>query len=371
MAIWDKFRGELVDIIEWLDPSSNTMVHRFERHGNEIKHGAKLTVREGQVAVFIREGKIADVFDPGMYTLDTKNLPIISTLESWRHGFESPFKAEVYFISTRRVTNLKWGTKNPIMLRDAEFGPLRLRMFGTYCVRVSDPVTFIKEIVGTDGTFTTEEITAQLRNLIVARFSDLVAESKIPALDLAANYDEFGRFASERLHPDFEAYGLDVSSLLVENISLPPAVEEVLDKRTSMGVIGNLQQYTQFQAANAMEAAADNPGGNAAGGMGMGMGFAMANQMAQSLNPQAQQAAPQSAAPGPPPVPGQTTYYVAVNGAQTGPFPVAMLQQQVQQGALTAETLVWAQGMAGWVAASQVPEIAALFQQGPPPIPGG
>ncbi len=375
MAIWDKIRGELVDIIEWLDPSSDTMVHRFERHGNEIKHGAKLTVREGQVAVFINEGKIADVFSPGMYTLDTKNLPIVSTLQGWRHGFESPFKAEVYFISTRRFTNLKWGTKNPIMLRDPEFGPLRLRMFGTYCVRVGDAATFIKEIVGTDGTFTTDEITEQLRNLIVARMSDLVAESKIPALDMAANYDEFGTFATERLHPDFESYGLDVTSLLVENISLPPAVEEALDKRASMGVIGNLQQYTQFQAANAMEAAAKNPGGEAAGGMGLGMGFAMANQMVQGFGQQAQQAPQQSAppaaaAPGPPPVPAQTAYYVAVNGVQTGPFPVAALQQQVQQGALTTESLVWAQGMAGWVAASQVPELAGLFQQGPPPIPG-
>ena len=367
MGIWDKITGELVDIIEWLDPTSDTMVHRFERHGNEIKHGAKLTVREGQVAVFINEGKIADVFNPGMYTLDTQNLPIISTLQSWRHGFESPFKAEVYFISTRRFTNLKWGTKNPIMLRDAEFGPLRLRMFGTYSMRVENPVAFVKEIVGTDGTFTTEEVTEQLRNIIVARFSDLLAESKIPALDLAANYDELGKFATDKMHPDFEAYGLDVTNLLVENVSLPPEVEAALDKRTSMGVIGNLQQYTQFQAANAMEAAAKNPGGEAAGGIGLGMGFAMANQMANSFGQQA----PQSAPAGPPPIPGQTVYFTAVNGQQTGPFAPATLQQQAQQGALTAEMLVWAQGMASWVAAGQVPELAGIFQQGPPPIPQG
>lgn len=365
MGIWDKITGELVDIIEWLDPTSDTMVHRFERHGNEIKHGAKLTVREGQVAVFINEGKIADVFNPGMYTLNTQNLPMISTLQAWRHGFESPFKAEVYFISTRRFTDLKWGTKNPIMLRDAEFGPLRLRMFGTYCMRVVNPVAFVKEIVGTDGTFTKEEITEQLRNIIVARFSDLVAESKIAALDLASNYDELGKFASERLHDDFEAYGLDVTNLLVENVSLPPEVEAALDKRTSMGVIGNLQQYAQFQAANAMESAAKNPGGEAAGGMGLGMGFAMANQMVNSF---AQQT-PQGAPAGPPPIPGQTSYFVAVNGQQTGPFAPALLQQQAQQGALTAETLVWTQGMASWVAAGQVPELAGIFQQGPPPLP--
>lgn len=370
MALWDKIRGELVDIIEWLDPASDILVHRFERHGNEIKHGAKLTVREGQAAVFIKEGKLADVFSPGMYTLDTKNLPIISTLEGWRHGFESPFKAEVYFISTRRFTNLKWGTKNPIMLRDAEFGPLRVRMFGTYCMRVQQPAVFVKEIVGTDGHFTTGEIVEQMRNLIVARFSDLVAESRIPVLDLAANYDELGRFATERLHDDFEAYGLDVTNLLVENISLPPAVEEALDKRASMGVIGNLQQYTQFQAANAMESAAKNPGGEAAGGMGLGMGFAMANQMVQGFGQQTP-GANATPAPGPPPIPGQTQFFVAVNGQQTGPYTAAAIQQQASQGQIAAETLVWAQGMANWTAAGQVPELRDAFAPSPPPVPPG
>jgi membrane protease subunit (stomatin/prohibitin family) len=368
MALWDKIRGEFIDIIEWLDPSSETMVYRFERHGNEIKYGAQLTVRESQVAVFINEGKLADVFQPGMYKLETQNLPILSTLKGWKYGFESPFKAEVYFVNTRRFTNQKWGTKNPIMLRDAEFGPLRLRMFGTYAVRVKDAGTFIKEIVGTDGSFTAEEVTEQLRNIIVARFSDLVAESKIPVLDLAANYDELGRFATDRLRDDFDAYGLDVTNLLVENISLPPAVEEALDKRASMGVIGNLQQYTQFQAANAMEAAAKNPGGEAAGGIGLGMGFAMANQMVQGFAHQAQPGGQQAPA-GPPPIPGQTPYFVAVNGQQTGPFSMAVLQQQASQGQLSAESLVWAQGMAGWTAAAQVPELQPLFSQGPPPIP--
>jgi membrane protease subunit (stomatin/prohibitin family) len=154
MGLWDKLRGELIDIIEWLDPSNDTMVYRFERRGNEIKYGAKLTVREGQAAVFVNEGQIADVFPPGMYTLETSNLPIVSTLQGWKYGFESPFKAEVYFCSTRRFTDLKWGTKNPVMLRDPEFGPIRLRAFGAYAMRVSDPGTFIKEIVGTDGHFT-------------------------------------------------------------------------------------------------------------------------------------------------------------------------------------------------------------------------
>jgi membrane protease subunit (stomatin/prohibitin family) len=367
MGLWDKIRGEFVDIIEWLDSSSDTMVYRFDRLGNEIKYGAKLTVRESQKAVFINEGSLADVFEPGMYTLETKNLPILSTLKGWKHGFESPFKAEVYFVNTKRFTDLKWGTKNPIICRDPEFGMVRLRMFGTYCMRVGDPAAFIREIVGTDGEFTKDEITDQLRNLIVSRASDAIAESKIPVLDLAANYDEMGEFINQRIHEEFGAYGLDVTKLLVENVSLPKAVEEALDKRTSMGVIGNLGAYTQFQAANAMEEAAKNPGGEASAGIGMGMGFAMANQMGQSLGKQTTQAPAPGAAP--PPMPTQTMYHVGVGGQQQGPFDKNHLAGMVASGTLTPESLVWAQGMAQWGPASQVPDLAALFNAAPPPLP--
>lgn len=368
MGIWDKLRGELIDIIEWTDSSNDTLVYRFERYGNEIKHGAKLVVRESQMAVFINQGKIADIFEPGMYSLDTKNLPILSTLMGWAHGFESPFKAEVYFINTRRFTDLKWGTKNPIMLRDPEFGPVRLRTFGTYCMRVVEPKAFITEIVGTDGHFTTDEIVEQLRNLVVSRSADILGESKIPVLDMAANYDELGEFISKRISPDFEAYGLEVTKVLVENISLPPAVEEALDKRTSMGVIGNLNAYSQFQAANAMEDAAQNPGGDASAGIGMGMGFAMANQMGQHMFNQPQSGQP--AAGGPPPIPGGATqYYTAVDGQQAGPFPLATLKVHAGSGSLTPDTLVWSEGMAEWSKASSVEEINALFNAGPPPLP--
>jgi len=362
MGLFDKLRGELIDIIEWTDPTSDTMVHRFDRYNNEIKYGAKLVVRESQVAVFINEGKLADVFEPGTYTLETRNLPILSTLLGWAHGFQSPFKAEVYFVSTRQFTDLKWGTKNPIMLRDPEFGPVRLRAFGTYCVRVMFAPTFIKEIVGTDGLFTTDEVTDQLRNLIVARFADILGESKIPVLDLAANYDELGTFITEKILDDFDSYGLQITKLLVENISLPPEVEAALDKRTSMGVIGNLQAYTQFQTANAMEKAAENPGGAAGGGMGLGMGFAMAGQLGQAAT---------GASQGPPPVPQTASFYVAVNGQQTGPFDTMTLQQQIQSGRLTPQTLVWTEGMAQWTAASDVPDVAKLFGATPPPVPPG
>jgi membrane protease subunit (stomatin/prohibitin family) len=366
MGLWDKIKGELIDIVQWLDATTDTMVYRFERYGNEIKYGAKLVVREGQAAVFINEGKLADVFAPSTYTLETQNLPILGTLKGWKYGFESPFKAEVYFVNTRQFTDLKWGTKNPVMLRDAEFGPVRLRAFGTYAMRVSDPGAFIKELVGTNPDFHTEDVVEQLRNMIVSRFTDVLGESKIPALDLAANYDELGNFVTTRIQPEFERFGLSLTKLLVENVSLPPEVEAAMDKRTSMGVIGNLQAYTQFQAANAMEEAAKNPSGTAAGGMAMGMGFGMANQMAQAMGQQAGA----GAGGAPPPLPGQAgQFFVAVNNQQAGPFDAASLRQQLQSGGLTRETLVWRQGMATWTPAGQVGELASLFANAPPPLP--
>lgn len=364
MGLWAKIKGEFIDIIQWMDSSNDTMVYRFGRYGNEIKYGAKLVVREGQAAVFINEGQLADVFHPGTYTLETSNLPILSTLMGWKYGFESPFKAEVYYVSTRRFTDLKWGTKNPIMLRDVEFGPVRLRAYGTYVIRVQDPATFIREIVGTDGYFTTDEVTDQLRNMIVSRFTDILGESKIPILDLAGNYDELSEFITKKIAPEFEVYGIEVTKLLVENISLPPAVEEALDKRSSMGVIGNLSAFAQYEAANAMGAAARNPSGMAAGGMGMGMGFAMANQMGQALM------RPQAAA-APPPLPAAARFFAAIGGQQAGPFTAQALQQQIQAGQVTKDTLVWKQGMAAWTAAGQVPELAGLFAQAPPPLPPG
>lgn len=374
MGLFDKIRGEFIDIIEWTDQTNDTMVYRFQRRDNEIKMGAKLTVREGQVAAFINKGQLADVFAPGMYTLETNNLPILTTLMGWKHGFHSPFKAEVYFVSTRRFTDLKWGTKHPITLRDAEFGPVRLRAFGTYAIKVTDAGAFIREIVGTDGHFTTDEITDQLRNLIISRFADIIGESKIPVLDLAANYDELGDFVTGKISDDFKQYGLEITKMLVENISLPEAVEKALDKRTSMGVIGDLHKYTQFQTANAMEDAAKNPGGMAAGGMGMGMGFAMANQMGQSMTPAAQtppaQQPPQAQQPTtPPPLPTAKEYHLAINNQQFGPFGTDALKPYVQNGQLTRDTLVWAQGMAQWTPAGQVNELASLFGSTPPPLP--
>ncbi len=362
MGFWDKIFGEFIDVIEWIDDSSDTMVYRFPRYGNEIKYGAKLTVREAQVAVFVNEGRMADVFQPGMYALETNNLPVLSTLQNWPHGFQSPFKAEVYFFNTKRFLDLKWGTRNPLMLRDPEFGPVRLRAFGTYAIRIADVTVFLREVVGTDGRFTTNEITGQLRNLIVARFAEILGESGIPILDLAANYDDLSRFITNRISGEFKEYGLEITRLLVENISLPDEVEAALDKRTSMGIVKNLRDYASFQAAEAMTRAAANPGGGAAEGMGIGMGMAMGQQISRNMerhDPPAE----------PPPLPETAAWYVARDNQQTGPFPLAAIETQIRQGQVTPTTLVWTKGMAEWQQAARVSRLQPLFASTPPPLP--
>jgi membrane protease subunit (stomatin/prohibitin family) len=363
MSLWEKTVAELLDIIEWTDDSSDTMVWRFPRFDNEIKYGAQLIVRQAQAAVFVDRGTIADVFPAGQHSLTTKNLPILTTLLGWKYGFHSPFKAEVYFVNTRNFTNLKWGTKNPVMLRDQEFGPVRLRSFGSYVVRVNDPRKFITEIVGTGGHFTVDDISEQLRNLIVSRLADALGESGIALLDLAANYAELSEFLTKKIAPEFMEYGLEVTKLLIENISLPLEVEQALDKRSSMGIIGNLDNFVKFQAANAMEAAAKNPGGDASAGVGMGMGFAMANQLGKMM------VTPQDAAPvSPPSLPGEV-YYVAKDGTKTGPFDQQAIIISIQAGSVTGETLLWKHGMAGWEKVSTFSEFRILLQTTPPPLP--
>ncbi len=378
MGLFDKLFGEFVDIIEWTDDSNDTMVYRFERYGNEIKYGAKLTVREGQSAVFVNEGEVADVLGPGMYELETRNLPVLSTILNWDHGFSSPFKAEVYFVNTRRFVDLKWGTKNPLMIRDAEFGAARVRAFGTYGVRVADPLKFMREIVGTDGDFRVDEISDQLRNLITSRFSSAVGAAGIPVLDMAANYEQLGDVIGTRIGPEFEEYGLELTKLLVENVSVPPAVEEALDKRTSAGMVGNLDKYMTYQTGVALEAGASAPGGAAGAGIGMGAGLAMGNQMANTMSYQRE--APRQVghdaghagggAALPPPLPGAVQYHVAIDGRPTGPFDIDALQQQQANGSLAATSLVWSPGMEDWAEASQVDDLANLFVSiEPPPLP--
>ncbi len=285
MGILDRLSpsSQFIEVIEWLDSTNNTLVYRFPVKDQEIKNGAQLIVRESQAAVFVSEGQIADQFGPGRYSVDGGNTPILSKLGAWKYGFNSPFKAEIYFVNTKQFTDLKWGTPNPIMMRDTDFGMVRLRAFGIYSIRVADPKAFIKEIAGTNAHFVTEDIEGQLKRTLVAGFSDGLGESKIAALDLASNYDELGKFTREKLNDEFKTLGLELTKFVIENISLPQEVEAAMDKRTSMGVIGDVGRYAQFQAADAMRDAAQNPGGGAGTGAGLGAGFAIGNAMAGAM----------------------------------------------------------------------------------------
>ncbi|WP_264210292.1 SPFH domain-containing protein [Leisingera thetidis] len=386
MGIFDFLKGEFIDVIHWVDDTHDTMVWRFEREGHAIKYGAKLTVREGQAAVFVHEGQLADVFTPGLYMLETNNMPVMTTLQHWDHAFQSPFKSEIYFVDTTRFSDLKWGTKNPIICRDPEFGPVRLRAFGTYTVKVADPARFLTEIVGTDGEFTMDEISYQIRNVIVQEFSRVVAGSGIPVLDMAANTADLGRLVAAEISGTIAEYGLSIPELYIENISLPPAVEDALDKRTQMGVLGDLGRYTQFSAAEAMTAAAQTPNSGMGAGMGMGMGMAMAQQMGNmaagqpsgpwgarpapaAAAPAAPAASPQAAPIAPPPPPVEHVWHIAADGQTSGPFSKARMGRMAQDGTLTRDTHVWTPGQDGWKRAGDVMELAQLFTILPPPPP--
>ena len=358
MGLLDKLRHELIDIIEWVDSSRETLVWRFPRHQNEIKNGAQLIVRPGQLAIMVHRGKLADVFEPGNYKLSTDNLPILSTLMGWKYGFNSPFRSEVYFISTVQVTNLKWGTPNPIMLRDPDFGSIRLRAFGTYTLKASDAQALLTELVGTDASFDVSEINELIRSIINSSLADMLGKHQISALDLASNYEtlslQLRQLVADKIDDE---YGLDVPQLFIVNISLPEEVEKALDTSTSMNVIGDMGRFQQYQMGQAMTAAAENPaGGGAADGMGMGMGLAMANQMMKGMS---------QPAAGPPPVP-QLLFHIASGGVTRGPFTIAQLTAAIAKQELTLTTLVWSPGMAGWSPASEVPQVSALF---PPPAP--
>lgn len=378
--------NEFIEIIEWQQKNEDdALCWKFPHRNNAIKNGAKLIVREGQRALFLSlgalpdaklppqlvaietangqtHGFVGDSFGPGTYTLETKVLPILGTIQGWKYGFESPFKADVFFVSTRRFTGMKWGTPNPLMIRDAEFGPVRIRAFGSYAIQVSDPVKLLRELVSTDPSLQTYEIAEQLRSSVVTRFSQAVAGAGVPVLDMAGSLDQFSGMIQKKLNEEFAAMGLSFPMFVIENISLPPELEAVLDKRSSMGILGNLDQYAKLQSANAITMAASNPGGAAGAGMGLGAGVALGQQMAAAM-------APGAAAPAPPPLPAAVAWYAGINGQQAGPFDAAGIAGAVQQGRITRETLVWKAGMAGWSPAGSVPELAAAFAAAPPPLP--
>jgi excisionase family DNA binding protein len=277
MAIIDFLKKQFIDIIEWTDDSRDTLSWRFPDEDKEIKNGAQLIARESQAAQFVYLGEFGDTFGPGKHTLTTDNIPILTNLKSWKYALESPFKADVYYVVTRVFTGNKWGTANPVMMRDADFGIVRLRAYGTYDFRVADVKKFLKEVAGTDDHFRLDEFNDTMRSRIVSVFSDALATAKVPALDVAARYSELGDALLPVINPILgEKYGLAMTAFVVENVSVPPEVEQAIDKRSSMAAVGNLNDYVKFQMAQGME-----KGGGGAGGMAaeMAVGMAMAQQM--------------------------------------------------------------------------------------------
>ncbi len=285
MGLFSWLATQTIEIIEWTDNTTNTLVWRFPHNDNAIKNGAQLIVREGQVAIFVNEGQMGDVFPPGTYTLTTQNLPVLTKLASWKYGFDSPFRAEVYFINTTQYLDMKWGTLNPITMRDADFGIVRLRAYGIYAIQVTEEgaPTFFKELVGTDGHVTTGEIEGHLRGMLVSAFTTALGQLKVPALDLAGNYDAVARSCQQAMQPQFAEYGLRLAKFVIQSITLPPEVEKAIDTRASMGALGNMAQYTQYQAAQAMREAAGSGSGTAGMAMDMSAGLAMGQMMAASM----------------------------------------------------------------------------------------
>lgn len=278
MAIIDFLKKQFIDIIEWTDDSRDTLSYRFPDEDKEIKRGAQLIVRESQVSQFIYLGQFGDTFGPGKHSLTTDNIPILSDLKGWKYGFESPFKADVYYVVTRVFTGNKWGTANPVMMRDADFGIVRLRAYGTYDFRVVDVKKFLKEVAGTDDHFRLDEFNDTMRSRIVSVFTDALASSKIPALDVASRYGELGQALLPLINPAIgEKYGLEMTTFIVENVSVPPEVEQAIDKRSSMAAVGNLNDYVKFQMGQGL--AQPGGGGIAGAGAELAMGMAMAQQM--------------------------------------------------------------------------------------------
>jgi len=295
MAIIDFLKKQFIDIIEWTDDSRDTLSYRFPDEDKEIKNGAQLIVRESQVAQFVYVGQFGDAFGPGKHTLTTDNIPVLTNLKSWKYALESPFKADVYYVVTRTFTGNKWGTANPVMMRDADFGIVRLRAYGTFDFRIVDVKKFLKEVAGTDDHFRLDEFADTMRSRIVSVFSEALAEAGIPALDVAARYSELGGALLPLINPILgDRYGLEMTAFVVENVSVPPEVEAAIDKRSSMAAVGNLNDYVKFQMAQGME-----KGGGGAAGMAaeLAVGMTMAQQMMKETGGFTKQATPGIEAP--------------------------------------------------------------------------
>ena len=300
MALMDFIKKQFIDVIHWTEEGDGVLAYRYPMQDFEIQYGAQLTVRDSQMAVFVNEGKIADVFGPGLHKLTTQTLPLLTNLQNWDKLFQSPFKSDVYFFSTRLQLDRKWGTPNPITIRDKDFGMVRMRAFGMYSYKLTDPGKFYKEISGTRESYGVDDLDGQLRNLVVATMTDLFGESGVPFIDMAANQVEFGKAMQEKLVPVFERYGLALDAFAVQNVSLPEELQKILDTKIGMNMIGDMGRYTQYQTANAIPLAAQNEGGLAAIGAGLGAGVgigqAVAGAMAQAMTPGAAAPAATSAA---------------------------------------------------------------------------
>jgi membrane protease subunit (stomatin/prohibitin family) len=302
MSIRSFLSKQFIDVLQWTESEDGVLAYRYPMQDMEIQNGGKLTVRDSQMAAFINLGRIADIFGPGLYTLNTLNLPLLTDLMNWDKKFESPFKSDVYFFSTRLQVNQHWGTPNPVTIRDKEFGAVRLRGFGIYSYHVGDPRTFYTKVSGTRDTYRVADLEGQLRNTIIGRMSDTFAESNVPFLDMAANQIALGQKIGESLKPVFTDLGLVLDSFVVENLSLPDELQQRLDERIGMNMVGDMGRYTQFQVAQSMPIAAGNEGGGAAGiGVGLGAGLTMAQSMMNAIKPGSGGApgAPSAAAPAP------------------------------------------------------------------------
>ena len=298
MALKDFLKKQFIDVIQWTESADGTLSYRYPMQDFEIQYGASLTVRESQMAVFVNEGTVADVFGPGRYKLTTQTLPLLTNLMNWDKLFESPFKSDVYFFSTRLQLNQKWGTANPITIRDKEFGAVRLRAFGIYSYKIFDPRAFHVHVSGTREQYTVTELDGQLRNTIVSSISDLFGQSGIPFLDMAANQDEFGNQIKLKLDPEFKRLGIGLDTLQVQNLSLPDELQKILDQRIGMGLIGDMTRYTQYQTAQSIPIAAANEGGLAGAGAGLGAGLTIGQTMASAMaSSMANPAQPQAAKP--------------------------------------------------------------------------
>lgn len=304
MALGDFLKKQFIDVIHWTEDDEDVLAYRFPMRDMEIQNGAVLTVRESQMAGFVNEGRMLDVFPPGRYTLGTQTLPLLTNLMNWDKLFQSPFKSDVYFFSTRIKVNQRWGTANPITIRDKDFGAVRLRSFGIYSWHIGDPRAFHTKISGTREVYRVADLEGQLRNTIVGRMTDTFADSGVPFLDMAANQVDLGLRIADHLKPTFAELGLALDSFVVENLSLPEELQQMLDKGVGMNMVGDMRRYTQFQVANSMPIAAGNEGGGVAGiGAGLGAGLTMAHQMMGALNPNAPPTTPGGGIPPVVPVP--------------------------------------------------------------------